>query len=335
MVNPIMVEATRGRYPESVHRGVAVIVDSLGHIIRSWGSIYEPVFGRSSLKFIQALPLVETGAADAFHLTPEDIAMACSSHHGEELHIKTLEMWLQKLGKDECILECCIPLENKKSHDLSERLSVLHNACSGKHLGFLTTALHRNEPIEGYLLREHPVQRRVEQSLNELTNTDILQAPYGTDGCGVPAFAIPLYNIALALARFADPSHLHYPQQKAIHRILAAVEAHPEMISGTDGFDTKLIKITQGQVLCKAGAGGVEVGIIPSLGIGIALKIDDGNPKAAEIAFLAILRSLGALDQDLYERLGPRIPIFAHNGKTIGFLQPTHFTTLSPETGKH
>lgn len=110
---------------------------------------------------------------------------------------------------------------------------------------------------------------------------------------------------------------------------------HPDMISGSDGFDTKVIKLTQGQVLCKAGAGGVHVGIIPSLGFGVALKIDDGNSKAAEIAFLAILRSLGAVDEELYEQLEPRLPILAHQGKTVGFLQPTNFTTLLPETGRH
>lgn len=340
MVNPVMVEATRGHLPESLHRGRAVIVDPLGHVIRSWGDIYAPIFGRSSLKFIQTLPLIESGAVDAFHLTSEEIALASSSHFGEEAHVQVLEAWLKKLGKDERILECGIhrPLYTfsaKKLPNFYEKPSVLHNACSGKHLGLLTTILHRNERPEGYLLKEHPAQRRIEQALGEMTSADMAHAPYGTDGCGIPTFAIPLYNIALAMARFADPSHLHYPRQKAIQSIVSAVAAHPELIGGTNAFDTKVIKLTQGHVLCKGGAGGVQVGIIPSLGLGISLKIDDGNMKATEIAFLAILRSLGCLDEDLYERLEPRIPILTHKGKTVGFLQPTHFTTLLPETGKH
>jgi L-asparaginase II len=340
MVNPVMVEATRGHYPESFHRGRAVVVDSFGQVIRSWGNIYEPVFGRSSLKFIQALPLIETGAADAFHLTPEEIALACASHFGEEMHIKVLETWLQKLGKDERILECGVhrPLytySTKTLPNIYAKPSPLQNPCSGKHLGFLTTALHRNEPLEGYLSREHPAERRVEQLLSEMTSVDLAHAPHGTDGCGIPAFAFPLYNIALAMARFADPSHLHYPRQKAIQRILSAIKDHPELIAGTDGFDTKVIRLTQGQVLCKGGAGGVVVGILPSLGFGIAVKIDDGNGKAAEIAFLAILRSLGVLDEELYEQLEPRHPILTHKGRTVGFLQPTNFTTLLPEAGQH
>lgn len=340
MENPIMVEATRGTQPESRHRGVAAIVNSLGHVVRGWGNIYDPVFGRSSLKFIQALPLIESGAADFFNLSPPEIALACSSHHGEQRHIKALEIWLDKIGKNEQILECGIPQRlhssgTLSSQEISDKPSVLHNPCSGKHLGFLTTAYYRKEPLEGYFLRKHPVQQRVEKVLNELTDVDHMHAPHGIDGCGIPAYAIPLYNIALGAARFADPSHLHYPRQKAIRRILAAFEACPEMIAGSNGFDTKIITLTHGQVLCKTGAAGVEVGIIPSLGLGIALKIEDGYPKAAEIAFLAILRSLGVLDEELYEILGPRIPILTHKDKTVGFLQPTNFTLPSLETGWH
>jgi L-asparaginase II len=337
MENPIMVEATRGNHPESRFRGVAAVVDSLGHVIRSWGNIYDPVFARSALKFVQALPLIESGAVETFNLSPQEIALACSSHQGEEQHIKALEIWLHKINKDERILDCGIPQDfNSSNSSFSlDTLNVLYNTCSGKHLGFLTTALHRKEPLEGYCLKEHPVQQRVQLALHELTDVDLAHAPYGMDGCGIPAFAIPLYNIALAMARFADPSRLHYPRQKAIHRILAAVASYPEMISGSGGFDTKIIKLTQGQVLCKMGAGGVEIGIIPSLGFGIALKIDDGNPKAAEIAFLAILKSLGLLDSELYEILQPRIPILSQKRKTVGFLQATNFTTVPFKKGWH
>lgn len=331
MENPIMVEATRGNEQESRHRGFAAVVDSLGHVIRSWGNIYDPIFPRSSIKFIQALPLIETGAADAFNLSPQEIALACSSHAGEEMHVKALEIWLHKIGKNEQILECGIP---QHLHS-SPTASVLQNACSGKHLGLLTTALYRKESLADYVLKGHPVQQRVEKALSDLTDVDHIHAPHGIDGCGIPTFSIPLYNVALGMARFADPSHLHYPRQKAIHRILAAIAAYPEMIAGTNGFDTKVIKLTHNQVLCKMGAAGVEVGIIPSLGLGIALKIEDGHAKAAELAFLAILKSLGLLDIELYETLGPRIPILSHRGKTVGFLQPTNFTTLPLETGWH
>jgi L-asparaginase II len=336
MANPIMVEATRGRYPESRYRGVAAVVDARGQIIRSWGDIYDPVFPRSSLKFIQALPLIESGAADAYHLTSQEIALACASHRAEEGQIKVLEAWLEKLGKDQRILECGIyaPPGVKKVYSI-EHPSVLHNPCSGKHLGFLTTALYRNEPLKGYILREHAVQRRVEQALADMTDADVIAAPHGSDGCGIPAFALPLYNVALAMARLADPSHLHYPRQKAIQRILTAIAEHPEMIDGGDGFDARMIKATHGKIICKGGAGGFQVAIIPSLGYGLAVKMDDGYYPATEIAFLAILRSLGCLDEEIYERLGPRVPILTHKGKTVGFLQATNFTMAIPHKGHH
>lgn len=335
-MNPIMAEQTRGRHVESTHRGRAVVVDSLGHIIRSWGDIYDPTFARSSLKLIQALPLLESGAADAFHLNSEELALAAASHHGEEVHMSILEKWLKKIGKDERCLECGVHKPLSSSIKTSfEREKALHNACSGKHLGMITTSLHRGEPIERYSQHDHMAQRRVEQALGEMTSVDMSLSPHGKDGCGIPAFAIPLYNIALAMARFADPSHLHYPRQKAINRLLHAVKEHPELISGSKGFDSKVIELTKGDVISKLGAGGVEVAIIPSLGFGVAVKIDDGHLKAAEVALLAILRSIGCVDSDIYEKLGPRMPIRSHSGETVGFVQPTNFTKLPPESGHH
>ncbi len=335
-MNPIMVEDTRGRTIESYHRGRAVVVDSMGHIIRRWGNDHEPTFARSALKLLQVLPLIESGAADAYHLTSEEIALAVASHHGESMHLNVLEKWLRKIGKDERILECGIhrPL-SPYAHASYENAHVLHNACSGKHLGMITTSLHRGEPIEGYTAKEHPSQRRVEQTLGEMTSLDVIHMPHGKDGCGIPAFALPLYNIALGMARMADPSHLHYPRQKAVRRIIAAIKAHPELISGSQGFDSKIINFTQGEVICKMGAGGVEVGIIPSMGFGIAVKMDDGNARSVEVAFLAILHSLGCIDNELYEKLGVRLPILSHAGQTVGFTQPTKFTILPPESGHH
>lgn len=340
MVNPVMVVSTRGRHQESRHHGMAVVVDSSGNVLRSWGNVYEPVFARSGLKLIQALPFLETGAVDAFHLTSEEITLACASHHGEEKHIAVLERWLKKINKDEQVLDCGVHRPvftaiSKQKSAFKGPASPLHNACSGKHLALLTTLLYRNEPFKGYVSQVHPAQQRLEQAISEMTGVDLSHTPHGIDGCNIPAFAIPLYNIALAMARFADPSHLHYPRQKAIHRILTAIKEHPELLSGTDGFDTKVIKMTQGRVISKMGAGGIQVGILPEQGIGIALKIEDGYGKAAEIAFLAILRSLGCLDDDLYEAMTPRYPITTHKGKNVGFLQPTNFTVLPAESAGH
>lgn len=330
MLNPTLAIATRGHHPDLSFRGAAAVVDAKGTILREWGNIETPVFGRSALKLIQALPLIESGAAEAYQLSPQEIALACSSHQGQPFHIKILEKWLQKLGKDERTLECG-PASTPKdsSFCLVDPTSVLCNSCSGKHLGFITTALYRKETLDRYISRAHPVQKRVEHAIADMTGTDLLHAPSGEDNCGIPAFAIPLFKLARAMAHFANPSRLHYPRQKAIQSILEALSQNPELIAGVDRFDTKIMQATKGQVISKSGADGNILGIIPSLEVGIALKIDDGNRKASEVAFLAILKSLGCLeDEDIYEQLMPKVPILTLRGKTVGFYQPTHFTLV-------
>lgn len=326
MTNPIMVEATRGQYPELYFRGAAAVVDANGRLIRQWGDVDKFVFGRSALKWLQVIPLIESGAADAYHLTSEEIALACGSHQAEEGHMEKLEAWLQKLGKTEKVLECGThPLLSLRKRGTADPLSPLQNSCSGKHLAFISTALYRNETLKGYSAKEHPVQQRLEQALSELTGMDLHSVPKGIDGCGIPAYAIPLFNIASAMAQLADPSRLHYPRQKAIQRILESIKKCPDMIAGTDAFDTQVIKLTKGTVLSKSGEGGMEIGVIPSLKLGIALKIDDGNKKASELAFLTILHALGCIDEEVYELLNPRVPVLTHKGKTVGFMQSTHF----------
>lgn len=330
MLNPTLVIATRGHHQELSFRGAAAVVDARGGVIRQWGDIKTPIFGRSAFKFIQALPLLESGAADAYHLSPQEITLACASHSGEPLHIQVLERWLNKLGKDERVLGCgpSLPPTNS-SCCLINPSSPLCHPCSGKHLSLITTALHRTESTKNYTSRNHPAQKRVEHALSDVTGLDLLHSPFGEDDCGIPAFAIPLFNIAFAMARFANPSQLHYPRQKAIQRLLKVITENPEMMGGTEEFDTKIIHLTKGHVLSKSGENGTEVGIIPSLELGIALKIDDGNRKAAELAFLSILKSLGCLEnEEIYEQLSPHSPILTSRGKTVGFYQPTHFANF-------
>lgn len=332
MANPIMVEATRGHYAELCFRGAAAIVDSKGCLLYQWGDVDKFVFGRSALKWLQVIPLIESGAADAYQLTPEEIALACGSPQAEEKQIRVLENWLQKLGKTEKVLDCGnSPSPRKNKRQELDPPSPLYTPCAGKHLGFLSTALYRNESLKGYVLQEHPVQQRIAHTLSEMTDVDLHSVPKGIEGCGMPGYALPLSNIALAMARLADTSRLHYPRQKAVQRILEALKKHPDMLGECDAFDTQVIKLTKGAVLCKSGEAGVEVGVIPSLKIGIALKIDDGNRKASELAFLAILRALGCIDEEIYEHLHPKIPILTHKGKTVGFMQATHFSSTIPE----
>jgi len=324
-INPIFTEEARGSHRENFHRGSAVIVDTKGHIIHSWGDVDRPIYGRSAVKLMQALPLIESGAADKWSLSEQEITMACASHNGEKIHTEAAEKWLRRLGLTEKTLECGILRPG--NHDVARHLTEhkmkptpLHHACSGKHLGFLTTALFHGEKPAGYVMPQHGVQKRIRKVLEEMTDVSLETLPSGTDGCNIPTYAIPLKNLALGLARFADPSGLPGSRQKAIHRIIQSIQHHPEYLHGTGAFDTRLIQATQGDVISKMGAGGIQVAAVISKGWGVALKIDDGHSKAAELAMVSLLETIGVLEKGLMD---DKIPILSHTKQTVGFLKPT------------
>ncbi|HLJ19996.1 MAG TPA: asparaginase, partial [Stellaceae bacterium] len=241
--NPVLVETTRGEMVESRHTGAAAVVDAAGRIVRSWGDIDAPVFARSAIKPLQALPLVETGAAERFGLGPVELALACASHRGEPIHVETVKRWLARADLGPQDLECGAhaPGNAAAAEALiraGEAPSAVHNNCSGKHSGFLTTARHRGEPTRGYIGPDHPVQVRVRAVLEEMSGLDLSRAPRGTDGCGIPVIGISLRGMARAMARLADPKGLPAERAAASTRILDAMAAAPLMVSGTGTFNT-------------------------------------------------------------------------------------------------
>ncbi len=296
--SPILVEVTRGAMVESFHRGHVAVVDHQGGVNFALGDIQHPVYPRSSLKFLQALPLVETGAADAFKLSAERLALACASHSGEETHAVLVREWLQDIGlrEEDFELGVATPMSSRaaKAQILTGKpLTKAYNACSGKHAGFMTTALHKGESVKGYAGLGHPVQQRVAQVLDELTLVKSVQRASGVDGCNVPVWGLGLQELAGIMAQFATPSLMPSSRAEAMSRLVSAVQQHPWCLAGTNRFDTKVIEATQGAALVKMGAEGVHVGILPKLGLGIALKIDDGAGRASEIAMAAVLERLG------------------------------------------
>jgi len=328
--DPILVEVLRGGFVESRHRGAATVVDSDGKILLRWGDIERPVFGRSAVKPLQALPLVESGAADYWQLGDAELALACGSHHGEAAHVEAVTAWLARMGLGADDLECGAhpPLDSAAAADLirhDRAASPLHNNCSGKHAGFLATARHLGEPTRGYIAPDHPVQRRVLAALESMTGLHHLaQAPRGTDGCGIPVIGLPLTGLARAMARIADPSALHPHRATAVQRLSDAMAAAPLMISGSTGFATALLRAASDTVRAKPGAEGVYCAALPKLGLGLALKIEDGAQRAGEVALGAILHRLGALDETaeaaLARRLHPAIRSIA--GATVGEIRP-------------
>jgi L-asparaginase II len=326
---PVLVEVTRGGMVESRHRGNAVACDAAGRIVMAWGDATLPVYARSALKPLQALPLIASGAADAFGLGDRELALACGSHHGEPIHVEAVRRWLARIGCDEQDLECGAHRPNDPAAAdalvrTGEAPSALHNNCSGKHAGFLSAARHLGEETRGYIAPDHPAQRRVIRAVEAMTGLDLADAPRGTDGCGIPVVAIPLAGLARAMARMADPRDVPPELAAASARLLAAMRAEPLMVSGSTGFATALLRAAGGQVCAKPGAEGVYAAVLPHLKVGIALKVEDGAGRAGEVALGAILSRLGALDRAAAASLAGRFEPLVRNvaGAVVGAIRP-------------
>ncbi|MBX3501127.1 MAG: asparaginase [Alphaproteobacteria bacterium] len=319
---PVVIEVTRGQMVESRHLGAAAIMRSDGKVVESWGDIDAPVMARSAIKPIQAIPLVESGAADRFGLTDMQLSLACASHNGEARHVTAVRDWLTRVGLSEADLECGahapgrLPIFERYIRD-GVPLTPAFNNCSGKHTGFLTTAVHLGEPTKGYIGAGHPVQKRLAAIYGELGRFDPARAPAGSDGCGIPTLGVPLRAMATAMAAMADPSRLKQSRVAAIVRIRAAMNAEPFFMAGTGRFCTRINAALPGVAQIKTGAEGVYCAMLPALGVGVALKIWDGTGRAAEVAMASILRHLGVLDAARYsDAINP--PILNVVGARVG-----------------
>ena len=326
MANPVLVEITRGDLVESVHRGSIAIADADGAIAFALGDVDTPVYPRSSLKPVQALPLLESGAAEAFGLSDEEVALACASHSGEPMHTTRVAAWLERIGCTANDLACgahSVRYEPvwEAMVKRGEAPTRIHNNCSGKHTGFLTVARHWDVATAGYEKHDHPVQRAVAKALGELSGIGG-ELPWGVDGCAAPNFALPLTGFARALAKLAAPAALPAPRASAAKRIVRAMTAHPELVSGTGRACAILMRAAKGRVAVKTGAEGFFAAMIPELGFGIALKIDDGAGRASETTMAAILDKFGLLGDDKPAHDMLRAPVTNTRNTIVGELRP-------------
>ena len=298
--NPVVIEVTRGPVVESRHEGIAAVVRADGAVVESWGDIDSPVLPRSANKPIQAMAFVESGAVEKFGLGNEHIALSCASHNGEPRHVETVKAWLEKIGLSENDLECGAhaPRLQANIEAMARENAVpgpAYNNCSGKHSGFLSTAVVYGEPTKGYIKYDHPVQRRLREVMTDLCGSDANDFQYGTDGCGIPTLATPLKTLARAMAGMADPSRLSNRHAEAATRIRTAMNAEPFMVAGSGRFCTRVNGALSGVAQVKTGAEGVFCGMLPALGLGIAIKMWDGAGRAAEVAMATLLDHLGVL----------------------------------------
>jgi L-asparaginase II len=306
--NPILVEALRGGIVESAHRGALAIVDADGTLHTALGDIHRPVFARSAVKVLQALPLVESGAADQLALTDEELALACASHNGEPAHVRTSASMLAKAGLDAGVLECGAhwPYLDTAARELARRgesPSALHNNCSGKHAGFVCLGCQMSGGadlrgfLSGYVKPDHAVMHEVTAALQASTGHDLAHTVAGTDGCSIPTYAIPLRRLAHAFARVGTGVGLRPGHARAAARLRQAVASAPFMVAGTGRFDTVVMERLGARVFCKVGAEGVYCAALPEQGLGVAIKVDDGNnARACEVVMAAVIAALVRLD---------------------------------------
>jgi L-asparaginase II len=296
-------------------------------MVEAAGDIDREVFPRSAIKPLQALALVESGAAERFAVSERELAVACASHSGEPEHVALVRAWLARLALDPAALECGAhpPLHGPSAQRLAAAGRAperVHNNCSGKHAGMLTLARHLDAPLAGYSRAEHPVQRLIAEILRDMAGLAALPAP-AIDGCGVPTWPIPLGRLAGALARFACPAALPAGRAEACARVQAAMLAHPQLVAGTDRACAEIMSAAR-DVLVKTGAEGVYAACLPRRRLGVVLKVEDGAGRAAPVALLALLRALGALDAGAAATLAGRMQpeLRNHAGVVVGRIEP-------------
>jgi len=330
-----VLELTRGGIVESIHHGAIAVADAQGRLVASFGDSRTVTFLRSSAKPFQALPLVESGAAEAYGLTPREIALACASHKGLDMHAETVSAMQQKIGVTEGDLLCgAHPLEDPETaarlHREGREPTPNRHNCSGKHTGMLAQAKYRSLPLADYVNPRHGIQQTILEAFAEMCGVDVATVVVGVDGCSAPNFAVPLVSAATAFARLADPARLPAPRAAALKTIFSAMTSHPEMVRGPKGFDTELMRVRPGVVVAKGGAEGYQgIGIVAgalrpgSPALGVALKIADGAGRGTYPVALEVLRQLGALGEAELKALegfgfGPRLPLKNWRGLVVG-----------------
>jgi L-asparaginase II len=327
MDNPVLVEVMRRGLVESRHRGALAVVDADGRSVLALGDVERPIFPRSAVKALQALPLLEAGGAEGF--TGEELAVMCSSHSGEPGHVAAAQAILARAGLEASALRCGAhaPLNKIAANALlraGREPTALHNSCSGKHAGFLCLSCLLKADPASYTEPGHPAQREIRATLEGISDVKLSDDRRGIDGCSVPTWAIPLNNLALAFARFGTGQSLPAERAKAAARLRAACAANPWHVAGTERFCTEVMRQLGARAFVKTGAEGVYCAALPALGLGVALKCDDGAERAAQVVMAAVIAryvEMSAAEAAAFERhLRPVLRNW--NGIEVGAVRP-------------
>ncbi len=304
---PLKVAVYRGQNIESRHAISAVVVNSDGHIEAGWGDYKSKIYPRSSIKSIQALAVVTSGAADIFNVSDIELALASASHGAEPQHVSAVELWLNRLGLSANDLECGAHLPSNHEAmlnllDSHHPFSAFHNNCSGKHTGMLAATLAMGEKTLGYTHKNHPVQKYIKKIIEEFCSEFVDSDSIAIDGCSIPTFFMPMKSLALAMARLGSPDNFSEKYRSASERIFKANVENPFFVAGTGRYCTEIMLELRGNGLVKTGAEGVMFAALPRIKSGVVIKVQDGATRAAELAMSWILRELGQLSEDSYKK---------------------------------
>ncbi|MGZ3505866.1 MAG: asparaginase [Vulcanimicrobiaceae bacterium] len=335
-----LVEVTRGDLVESVHRVAACAVDASGAVVDAVGETDVPVYLRSTAKPFIAAAAIAAGARERFGLEPEEIAVMAASHSGEPFHVDAVRSILRKIGMEESALLCGshAPYNAKAAHDLERagiRFGAVHNNCSGKHAGILALCKIIGADPATYLDLENPAQQRILELCARLSDQRVEDFKLGVDGCGIPVYATPLRNAALSFARLATLEGVCEEDALALEIVRSAMIAHPEYVSGTGEFDTRLMEVAAGSICCKGGAEGVHGDSLITAGLGFVLKVVDGASRGRAPAVLASLRRLGVLGEAELEPLADFAEPVVYNraGRKVGVVRAARTTVAVEKAG--
>lgn len=320
-----LLKTTRGNFDDLYTFGTIAVVNTQGKLIYDFGDVDEIAFPRSSAKLIQALSPLTLGAKEEFSLEEKEISQICASHSGEDFHIKTVQKILGKMGLGESYLKCGphYPFSEKVTLEMKirgEKPRDIHNNCSGKHTGMLMASKLLGSSLEDYYLPHHPCQMRIREILSDFCSYKIMDENSSIDGCGVPVAALPIYNFALAMARFSDYENLDEIYRKPVKDIITSITKYPEYMSGTDRVENYVMKKYPGKVLVKSGCNGYFAGMILDQGLGFAIKTYDGIVETRDIILLELLKKLGIIEKEDYAYFNSLYPreVKNHRGEVVG-----------------
>ncbi len=328
-MSEIVLYYTRAGHVENIHRGDVVAVNCAGKIISSVGNAHLPMFWRSAAKPFQALPFVKNGGLEKYNISQEELAVLVSSHSGEENHVALVRGILSKLGLDESVLDCGTirPMSGKVYKNIiahGEKLLPVHNACSGKHSQIIALAIMLGVPYEGYTRPEHEAQKLIFKHVAMASKMPEDKLEIGIDGCGVPVFYLPIYNMALAYARLSTPKLGDWKDyEDAATKIRDAMSTYPQVVSGTGRIDCAVPEITKGRIIAKIGSDAVYCLAVKDGDLGITFKIEDGSFAAVTPMVIAVLKHLDLLTKEEAAALDEKFPpiLKNHRGEVIGTIE--------------